>query len=124
MSGVGLVLTLVAVLSLGTGVMVFKENVDHERQRFARLERELAAAEAATARLQAELAYHQRLAYLARFARALGLVPARPTQLVELEAVPRRPAPLAAGEPAPLLVALPSGRRIGLARRPAPDPTP
>jgi hypothetical protein len=124
MGGVGLVLTLVAVLALGTGVMVFKENVDHERQRLAQLERELAAAEAATARLEAELAYHARPAYLTRFAGSLELVPARPGQLVELDAVPRRPAPLAAGEPAPLVVALPSGRRIGLARRPAPDPAP
>jgi hypothetical protein len=117
--GAGLVLTLVAVLSIGTGVMVFKENVDHERQRLAGLERELAEARAAAARLEAELAYHQRPAYLTRFADALGLVPAPPTRLVALDEVPVRPAPVAAGEPAPLLVALPSGERVGLARRPA-----
>ncbi len=119
MGGVGLVLTLVAVLSLGTGVMVFKENVDHERQRLAVLERDLAEARAATARLEAELAYHQRPAYLARFAEALGLVPARPAQLARMDDVPHRPVPVAEGEPAPLLVALPSGERVGLARRPA-----
>jgi hypothetical protein len=117
--GIGLVLTLVAVLSLGTGVMVFKQNVDHERQRLARLERELAEARAATARLEAELAYHRRPAYLTRFADALDLVPAKPTQLAELDDVPRRPTPVVEGEPAPLLVALPSGARVGLARRPA-----
>ncbi len=119
MGGVGLILTLVAVLSSGTGVMVFKENVDHERQRLARLERELTEARAATARLQAELAYHRRPAYLADFAGALSLVPARPTQLARMSDVPRRPVPVAAGEPAPRLVALPSGERVGLARRPA-----
>ena len=119
MGGVGLVLTLVAVLSLGTGVMVFKGNVDHERQRLAALGRDLAEARAATARLEAELAYHRRPAYLTRFADALGLMPARPTQLVQMRDVPRRPVPVAEGEPAPLLVALPSGERVGLARRPA-----
>jgi hypothetical protein len=117
--GVGLVLTLVAVLSIGTGVMVFKENVDHARQRLAALERELAEAHAATARLKAELAYHQRPPYLTRFAEPLGLVPARATQLGGFAEVPRRPSPLAEGEPAPLLVALPSGERVRLARRPA-----
>jgi hypothetical protein len=119
MGGAGLVLTLVAVLSLGTGVMVFKQNVDHERQRLARLEQELGEARAATARLRAELAFHRRPAYLARFAEPLGLVPARPTQLVDMAGVPSRPAPVAEGEPAPALVALPSGERVGLARRPA-----
>ncbi|MFP4271239.1 MAG: hypothetical protein ACLFTL_11820, partial [Alphaproteobacteria bacterium] len=78
-----------------------------------------AEARAATARLEAELAYHQRPAYLARFAEALGLVPARPAQLARMDDVPHRPVPVAEGEPAPLLVALPSGERVGLARRPA-----
>ena len=119
MGGVGFVCTLVAVLSIGTGVMAFKANVDHERQRLAELERELAEARAATARLQAELAYHRRPDYLARFGDALGLVPATPDRLIRAEAVPRRPMPAAAGEPAPLLIALPSGERVGLARRPA-----
>ncbi len=119
MGGAGLVLTLVAVLSLGTGVMVFKQNVDHERQRLARLEQELVEARARQARLRAELAFHHRPAYLARFAAPLGLVPARPTQLTDPAGVPRRPAPVAEGEPAPWLVALPSGERVGLARRPA-----
>jgi hypothetical protein len=117
--GLGLVLCLVAVLSLGTGVMVFKQNVDHERQRLAGLEQELAEAHAATARLRAELAYHRRPSYLARFAEPLGLQPAQPTQMVDLADVPIRPAPVAEGEPPPLLVALPSGERVGLARRPA-----
>ncbi len=119
MGGAGLVLALVAVLSLGTGVMVFKQNVDAERQRLARLDQALARAEAETARLRAELAYHRRPRYLARFADALELGPARPTQLRAPAEVPRRPAPVTAGGPAPVLVALPSGERIGLARRPA-----
>jgi predicted RNase H-like nuclease (RuvC/YqgF family) len=117
--GAGLVLSLLTVVGLGTGVMVFKQNVDHERQRVARLERELAEAEAATARLRAELAYHRRPAYLTRFAGHLGLVPATPTQLTTVEALAPRPAPVAVGEPAPVVVALPSGGRTTLARRPA-----
>jgi len=117
--GFALVVALLAVISMGTGVMVFKQTVDDDRQRLLELRHELVEARAATARLQAELAYHRRPAYLARFAPALGLAPAQPHQIVDIEHLPARPMPVAEGEPAPRLVALPSGERVGLAPRPA-----
>lgn len=104
------------VLALGAGVLVFTQNVDTEARRLDELRTAVAAAHAETARLRAELAYHQRPAYLAGYADALGLVPARPSQLAGLDDLPVRPEAGASNE---RIIALPSGAITTLQRRPA-----
>lgn len=120
MGGIGLILTLVGVLALGSGVMVFKQSVEHERKRLAEITAALEDASARTRALRAELAFHRRPAYLAAFADELDLVPATPRHMASLDALPARPERDAEpGDPAPVLVALPSGQRTTLMRRPA-----
>ncbi len=119
MGGIGLIAALLMVLGLGSAVMVFKQSVDVERERLGRLADDLEAAEARAAQLRAELAYHRRPDYLATFADRLGLVPGEPVQLTTVDALPHRPEAEAGDSIArPFLVALPSGRRITLLRRP------
>lgn len=120
MGGIGLILTLVGVLALGSGVMVFKQSVEHERERLAEISAALRDASAQTRALRAELAFHRRPTYLAGFADELGLVPATASRIAALDALADRPAHGGEpGDPAPMLVALPSGQRTTLMRRPA-----
>ena len=104
------------VLVLGAGVLVFTQHVDAEARRLQALRAAVVTAHEETARLRAELAYHQRPAYLLGFADALGLVPARPAQLVDLETLAARPA---GGDAREQVIALPSGALTTLRRRPA-----
>lgn len=116
MTGWGAIIAAVGVIALSAAVMVFKQHVDAEERRLDQLQRDLAAAEVMTGQLTAELAYHQRPAYLAGFAGSLGLAPATPQQLTSLARLPARPDPALALA----LVALPSGGHVTIRRRPEP----
>jgi hypothetical protein len=116
----GAIVAITGVLALGASVMVFKQHVDADERRLEELRGALAAAEADTARLTAELAYHQRPAYVMGFADRLGLTPANVHQTTALAALPPRP-DLGPDRPDGLaLVALRSGALVTIRRRPDP----
>ncbi|MEO1092762.1 MAG: hypothetical protein AAFX81_19235 [Pseudomonadota bacterium] len=120
MAGWGLLAALLGVLTLGSGVMVFKQYADADERHLRELRRDLAEAHAETGRLRAELGYHRRPSYLLPLAADLGLVPQTPADFIAWDALPPRPEPTTPGIGSPVVVALPSGATIGVALRPAP----